>query len=145
MKAYVDTNILVAAAVRQHPHYIQSFDLVKKVKDGTLQGCVSAHGLAEYYSVLTRAPFNPRVHPLEAERFLNDNILPYFDLIPLSAEDYKAVLTSCAKVGLIGAVVFDALHLQSAKKAACDRIYTFNLKDFRSLASAEQSDKIVAP
>ena len=145
MRVYLDTNVLVAASVQEHQHHLQSFDLVKAVKEGTFEGCISTHGLAEFYSVLTRAPFTPRVHPAEAGRFLNDNILPYFELIALSAEDYKAVLRSCASAGLIGGVVFDALHVHSAQKSGCDRIYTFNVKDFRFLAPADLVDKITAP
>ena len=142
---YLDTNVLVAASVEQHQHHLQSFDLVKAVKEGTIEGCISTHGLAEFYSVLTRAPFTPRVHPAEAGRFLDDNVLPYFELITLSASDYKAVLRSCASAGLIGGVVFDALHLHSAQKAGCDRIYTFNVKDFRFLAPSDLADRVAAP
>lgn len=145
MKAYFDTNVLVAASVQDHQHHEQSFDLLKAVKEGTLQGCIGTHGLAEFYSVLTRAPFTPRIHPAEAGRFLDDNILPYFELVALSADDYKAVLRSCTNDGLIGGVVFDALHLHSALKAGCDRVYTFNLKDFRGLAPKELEGKIAAP
>lgn len=145
MKVYLDTNILVAASVQEHQHHVQSFDLVKAVKEGDLKGCISTHGLAEFYSVITRAPFTPRVHPAEAGRFLDDNILPYFELIALSADDYRAVLRSSTSSGLIGGVVFDALHLRSAQKAECDRIYTFNVKDFRALALSDLADKIAAP
>jgi predicted nucleic acid-binding protein len=145
VKAYFDTNVLVAACVQQHQHHEQSFDLLKAVKEGALQGCVGTHGLAEFYSVLTRAPFTPRVHPAEAGRFLHDNILPYFELVALSANDYKAVLRSCANAGLVGGVVFDALHLHSALKARCDRVYTLNLKDFRVLAPKELEARVVAP
>lgn len=145
MKAYLDTNVLVAASVQEHPHHEQSFDLLKAVKERTLQGCIGTHGLAEFYSVLTRAPFTPRVHPAEAGRFLDDNILPYFEIVALSADDYRAVLYSCSNASLIGGVVFDALHLYSAQKAGCDRVYTFNLKDFRALAPPELEGRIVAP
>jgi predicted nucleic acid-binding protein len=145
VKVYLDTNILVAASVREHPHHAQSFDLVRAVKEGALRGCISTHGLAEFYSVLTRAPFTPRVHPTEAGRFLDDNILPYFELVALSANDYKAVIRSCASAGLIGGVVFDALHLHCAQKAGCDRVYTLNVKDFRALAADDLSAKIGAP
>ena len=68
MKVYVDTNILIAASVQAHPHHAQAFDLVSNVRDGLLQGCISTHGLAEFYSVLTRAPFSPRVHPAGPEQ-----------------------------------------------------------------------------
>ena len=145
MKAYLDTNVLVAASVQEHGHHAPAFDLVKRVKEGAFKGCISTHGLAEFYSVLTRAPFTPRVHPVEAGRFLDDNVLPYFELIALSASDYKAVLRSCAVSGLIGGMVFDALHLHSAQKAGCERVYTFNVKDFRALAPSGLADKIAAP
>ncbi len=81
----------MAASVQEHPHHVPAFDLVKAVKEGALRGCICTHGLAEFYSVLTRAPFVPRVHPAEAGRFLEDNVLPYFELIALSGSDYKAV------------------------------------------------------
>ena len=145
MKAYFDTNLLVAASVEDHPHHIPAFDLVKAVQQGTLQGCIVTHGLAEFYSVITRAPFTPRVHPAEAGRILDENILPFFELVALSAGDYKAVLRSCSAAGIIGGAVYDALHLHSAEKANCDRIYTFNVKDFRALASSALAGKVSAP
>ena len=48
MKAYLDTNVLVAASVEDLQHHVPAFDLVKAVKEGDLQGCISTHGLAEY-------------------------------------------------------------------------------------------------
>ncbi len=57
MKSYIDTNILVAACVQDHPHYIPSVELIKRVQSGELKACITSHGLAEFYSVLTRAPF----------------------------------------------------------------------------------------
>ena len=36
-------------------------------------------------------------------------------------------------------------NLHSALKAGCDRVYTFNLKDFRGLAPKELEGKIAAP
>jgi len=145
VKVYLDTNILIAASIQAHPHHAQSFELVNNVKDGLLHGCISTHGLAEFYSVLTRAPFSPRVHPAEAGRFLEDNITPHFELVTLSSDDYKEVLIASAKAGLIGGLVYDALHLHCARKAECDRIYTFNVKDFRALAADDLQDKISAP
>ena len=136
MKVYLDTNVLIAASVEGHRHHVQSFDLVKAAMEGSVAGCIGTYGLAEFYSVLTRAPFNPRVHPAEAARFLDDNI---------SAKDYRAVLRTSASAGVIGGAVFDALHLHSAEKAGCNRIYTFNVKDFRLLAPPGMAGKITAP
>ncbi len=137
--------MLVAASVAEHRHHAQAFDLVRAVKRGGLVGCVSTHGLAEFYSVMTRAPFTPRIHPAEAGRFLEDNVLPFFELIALTAADYKAVLRSSVNAGSTGGVIFDALHLQCAQKAGCDRLYTFNLKEFLALATDSMRSKIATP
>jgi predicted nucleic acid-binding protein len=145
VKVYLDTNILIAASVQEHQHHLQSFDLLKSVKEGAVQGCIGSHGLAEFYSVLTRAPFTPRVHPSEAGRLLDENIVLYFEIAALSADDYKAVLRSCVNAGLAGGAVYDALHLRSAMNAGCDRVYTFNVKDFRAIAPPGFADKIAAP
>lgn len=144
MKVYVDTNVLVAASVQAHPHHARAFELVSSIKNGAVQGCISTHGLAEFYAVLTRAPFSPRVHSAEVSRFLEDNIVPHFELVTLSADDYKQVLSGSAMAGLVGGIVYDALHLECARKAGCDRIFTFNTKDFRALAP-DLTNKISAP
>jgi predicted nucleic acid-binding protein len=145
VKVYFDTNVLVAATIERHPHYPQSFDLLKAVKDRRLKGCVSIHGLAEFYSVLTRAPFNPRVHPAEAGRLLDDNLLPYWELTTPSAEDYKWAFRTSIGAGVTGGIVFDALHLRCAERTHCERVYTFNLRDFRALAPAKFACEIVSP
>ena len=110
-----------------------------------MQGCISTHGLAEFYSVVTRTPFSPRVQPLVANLFLQDNVYPYFEIVALSEADYRTVLGNCANAGMTSGMIFDALHLCAAGKANCDRIYTFNVKHFRALASKELEDKITAP
>jgi predicted nucleic acid-binding protein len=145
VKAYFDTNVLIAASVGQHPHHEPAFQLVAAVKRKAMQGCLSAHGMLEFYSVLTRAPFQPRVHPADAARLLDENILPYFDVVELSSRDYKALVQSCAATSRAGGFAYEALHLRCAQKANCDRIYTFNVKDFRALAPKGLEDKIATP
>ena len=101
--------------------------------------------LAEFYAVVTRAPFTPRVPPFEANRFLDEKIFPFFEIVPLSETDYRNVIGNCANAGTAGAVIYDALHLCAARKAECDRIYTFNVRHFRALASEDLAGKITAP
>lgn len=47
--------------------------------------------------------------------------------------------------GWIGAKIYDALLLCSAARCSADRIYTFNLADFRPLAPPALEGKICAP
>jgi predicted nucleic acid-binding protein len=134
MKVYCDTSVLVAASVASHPHYPQSLALFKLIRAGKLEAVISAHGIAEFYAVLTRAPLTPPVYPSEVWRLLAENILPHFHIAAISAAQYTSVLQQAAEKGWTGGLVYDALHLAAATSNHCKRIYTFNLRHFLQLA-----------
>jgi len=69
VKIYFDTNVLVAAALENHPHHIPAEAALRKVHNREIEGWVSAHSVAEFYAVMTRAPLTPPVYPSEAYRF----------------------------------------------------------------------------
>lgn len=145
MNIFFDTSVLVAASVQAHPHFLQARQAFLQVAAGEHQGFMSAHSIAEAYAGLTRVPIQPRVHPSQAERILHENILPHFQVVMIEREDYIAALKRVADAGWPGAKIYDALLLRCAAKCNADRIYTFNLADFRALASAEQQGIICAP
>ena len=55
--------------------------------------------------------------------------------------------------GIVGAVssapvnqlIYDALLLACAARSGAERVYTFNLSDFRELASVDMQARIAAP
>jgi len=144
MKAYLDTAVLVAASVADHPHHSQSLAALQMVRKKAMTGHISGHGLSEVYAVLTRTPFTPPIYPMEAWKLLSMNVLPYFQIVTLTPEMYWQAIQECADRGWIGGRIYDALHLCCAKKAACDRIYTFNVRHFQQLAP-DLADRIGAP
>jgi predicted nucleic acid-binding protein len=103
------------------------------------------HSIAELFAALTRLPVQPRIHPVEAARIVTENILPHFEFLSLGKEDYLEALDTMAAGGWIGAKIYDALLLRCAAKCAVERIYTFNLGDFRQLATIGLQGKICAP
>jgi predicted nucleic acid-binding protein len=62
------------------------------------------------------------------------NIRRHFEPVAVTAEMYDRAVESCAARGLSGGKVYDALLLECARQSNADRIYTFNLQDFRLLA-----------
>ena len=144
MKTYFETSVLVAAVVEGHPHHGPAWRAWEHATGRGRLAFISAHGMAEVYAVLTRTPFTPRVYPGEAWRILEATVLPCAKVIALTASEYRRTMQTCAEEGWTGGVVYDALHLQCARKAACSRIYTFNLRDFQSLAP-DLKDQICAP
>jgi len=71
-------------------------------------------------------------------------VLPYFQIVTLTALMYRETTQECADSGWIGGRIYDALHLCCAKKAACDRIYTLSVRHFQRLAP-DLADRIGAP
>ena len=145
MDVFFDTTVLVAASEQSHPHYAQARPALLRVATGQDRGFMSAHSIAELYAALTRLPVQPRIHPAEAARIVAENILPHFEVVTLSKDDYVEALNAMASGGYAGAKIYDALLLCCAARLAVDRIYTFNLGDFKQLAPAGLQGKICAP
>jgi predicted nucleic acid-binding protein len=142
---FFDTTVLVAASEQSHPHYAQARPALLRVAAGQDKGFMGQHSIAELLATLTRLPVQPRIHPVEAARIVTENILPYFEVVSLSKEDYVEALNTMASGGWSGAKIYDALLLRCGARCAVERIYTFNLGDFRQLAPPGLQEKICAP
>src|SRR6204780_5020698 len=142
MDIFFDTTVLVAASEQSHPHYTQAMPALLRVAAGQDKGFMGQHSIAEVFAALTRLPVQPRIHPVEAARIITENILPHFEVVSLGKEDYLEVVNTMASGGWSGAKIYDALLLRCAARAAVERIYTFNLGDFRQLAPAGLQGKI---
>lgn len=103
------------------------------------------HSIAEIFAALTRLPIQPRIHPVEAARIVTENILPHFEVVPPGKEDYLEAMNIMGSGGWSGAKIYDALLLRCAARCSVERIYTFNLVDFRRLAPPSLQEKICAP
>lgn len=144
MNVYLDTNVIVARIMRGHIHQLNADSLFQQIESRGWTPVISADGLAEIYSVLTRTPFKPRVTPEQAWQFLDQNVLTRFEIEAMSRAEYSRVIKDCAAQGWAGGRIFDALHIATARKAKCSRIYTFDVVHFRQLAP-DLLDRIMAP
>ena len=144
MKAYCDTDVIVSASVMSHSHHPPAVALLQAVLSGKVSAFVSAHGLAEIYAVLTRTPFAQPISPPSAWQVIEDNVLERFEVVTLTAKEYQQTIHDCALQGWSGSRIYDALHLKAARKANCERIYTFNVRHFQQMAP-DLSSRIVSP
>lgn len=145
MKIFLDTSVLVASCVQSHPQYAQAWPVVKRVVAGKDTGFISSHSIAEVYAVLTRLPLQPRIHSSEAARLVQENFLDHFSTVLLAKDDYTEAIKEMAQAGWIGGKIYDALILRCAEKSGADRIYTFNLNDFRQIAPASLRNRVCTP
>jgi predicted nucleic acid-binding protein len=134
MKVFLDTNVLVAAVIRQHVAHERSFVVLDRVLAGKDEGSVSGHSLAEMYAVMTKLPAPYRHTPEQALLSIEENILKHFQTVSLSGADYAELLREAASIGIQGGTIYDALLLKGATKTGAGRIYTLNLKHFQAIA-----------
>ena len=106
---------------------------------------MSVHSIAESYAVLTRLPAQPRIYPAEAARLVADNLVQHFKLVPAGKDDYLQALAWARDGGWPGAKIYDALLVACAAQCQAERVYTFNLEDFRLLAPATLHARICSP
>lgn len=144
MRVLLDTSVLVAAMVEAHPVHMGALPWLQRVKDGTDIGFVAAHSIAELYAILTTLPVQPRIAPDIARRLIRKNVFESCEVVPLSVEDYAAVIEHLCGSGIVGGVTYDALILYSATKVGVDRVITLNEKDFRR-AYPELAGQISSP
>jgi predicted nucleic acid-binding protein len=142
---FFDTSVSVAASESSHPHHERAWPLLRSIADGKVVGILCAHSLAEWYAALTRLPVKPRIQPAEAQRIINENILPYFEIVPLAAADYAATIREMGDRDIPGARIYDALLLRCAAKSSADQILTFNRKDFVELAPDALRETVSVP
>jgi len=144
MRVLLDTSVLVPALVRSHANFALSEPLLSRAQAGELELFLSQHSLAETYNTLTKYQFKPRLSPELAWTILHGNLKLFAEIVPLTPEDYRAVLERMAGLGIRGGAIYDALIAQAAQKINADRLVTFNVEDFRRVWP-EGHDKITRP
>ena len=144
MRVLFDTSVLVASLVRSHTMHARAGSWHRKAMRGELEFLVSAHTLAELYSVLTSLPLRPRIQPPVALALVERNVRKPATVVFLDGQDYADVLGEVARLGLTGGAVYDAVIVHAARKGGADRLLTFNERHFR-LAWPEGGDRIVVP
>ena len=112
-----------------------------KAKDKEFELFVSAHSILEIYSVLTSAPFKPKITPVVAKQIIENNIKRIAKIVYLTDADYFKIIENMSNSNCSGGIVYDAIIVECALNAKVDEILTLNLKDFIRLTK-EKSVKV---
>ncbi|MFH1707074.1 MAG: PIN domain-containing protein [Planctomycetota bacterium] len=144
MKVLYDTSVLVAGLVEAHPLHNRVFPWIKQAVAREHKALISAHSYAELYSVLTSLPVRPRIAPSAAWQIINGTITPSFEVVALTADQYKTAVQAMAAAGLSGGAVYDAVIVAAARAAKADRLLTLNPADFKRIDPAFAA-KVIEP
>lgn len=85
MKYLFDSSVLIASFVQSHSKHELAFAWLKKASNKEISLYISAHSLLEIYSVLTTAPFTPKISPSTAKRMIDENIKKNAKMVSLDA------------------------------------------------------------
>ncbi len=130
MSVLFDTSALVAVLIAQHPeHDSARACFINHQTNGYI--CVSTHGLAELFAVLTRIP-HWRVSVEQARQIIH-SLRPHVTVVALDEDDYMWAIDRMVSLGIAGGAIYDCLHARAALKAEATTIYTFNTKHFARL------------
>lgn len=133
MKILFDTSILIAAFVESHPKHKNALSFLIRAKNREFEMFISAHTILEVYSVLTSAPFKPKITAEVAKKLIETNIKTIAKIIYLTDKDYFRVVKKMSNSNLIGGIVYDAIIVECALNSKVDEILTINSKDFLRL------------
>jgi predicted nucleic acid-binding protein len=145
LKAFLDTNVLIAASVRQHPHFARADAVLRACLAREIEGIIHVHSLLEFHSAITQLPKGLAVPPAQVPRLLEEGILAYVRQVALPPEEVADVIQRAAELGLAGGIIYDLYHLAVAEREKAGRFYTFNTGHFQALAPPHFAGCIVAP
>ena len=131
MTVLFDTNVWIAALRPAHAEHARCAAWHARLKAGTFDGVLPAHGLAELYNNLTKLRLPVPVPPLPAKRLIAAEVLPFVRVVALDDTDYLKLIDDAAAAGLAGSIIYDALLCAAGAKAGADRLVTLNLRHFR--------------
>lgn len=133
LKILFDSSALIAAFVESHPKHKSALSFLMKAKNKEFQLFVSSHTILEIYSVLTSAPFKPKITPIIAKQLIENNVKNIAKIIYLTDEDSFNIVDKMFNSNFSGGIVYDAIVVECALKAKVDEILTLNSKDFLRL------------
>lgn len=145
MKIFLDTSVMVAASIRQHPHFSRADKILRRCVDGLDDAIIHAHSLLEFHSAVTQLPRGMAVPPSAVETLLKEGILPFVRCVALSAREIQQVQKRAGHLGLTGGIIYDLYHLAVAEREKVARLYTFNAGHFQQLTPPDFSARIVSP
>ena len=125
----LDTSCLVAAVCAWHRFHDATRREIERRDAAGEKLILSAHSLAEAFSVLTRLPEPHRLRPSDALEVIEAN-WGQTGLVALTGPDYRATLRRCRDLGIGGGAVYDALIAACARKARVATLVTWDLEGF---------------
>ena len=120
---YLDTGVLISAIYLRDSNQEKCSALLP-------EGITSTHALAEAFSALTGQYRIKNDMVSEALLSLRNQVR----IEPILPEDYFDVLGAAKARGIMGGLIYDAIHASVARRLRVEQLYTFNVSNFEHVA-----------
>jgi predicted nucleic acid-binding protein len=134
VKVALDTSVLVAAAVEDHPRHSAAISWIRTRR--RIERIASWHAFAEAWAVLTVLPVDPPVTG-ETARLVLDRLGKLVRFVTPTGKIYGAAAARCAAQRMGSGAIFDAIHVVTAEVEGASSILTYDEADFVRLAGPE--------
>ena len=145
VEVFLDTNVLMAASVRQHPHFSRADADLRRCLEGEDKGWGHTHSLLEFLSAMTQRPKGRAVPPALVSSLPEQGIPAQGRLVALPGKELPLVQKRAGEPGVIGGIISDFFHLSVVRREGVTRFFTFHTTHFQSLSEPGFLARIVAP
>ena len=121
---YLDTGVLVSALFLRDEKQAKCQALI------TADAVTSTHALAETFATLT-GQYRVK-NDVVTEAVLS--LAAALRVETITRADHLNALRSAAERGVMGGIIYDALHAEVARRLSVERLYTFNVSNFQHVA-----------
>ncbi len=129
----LDTSVIIAGLLAWHERHQAALAALKAAGSADNEIVLPLPVLIESYSVMTRLPAPHRLRPADAFSILVDSFRKRAELTALSGDESWPLLQSLSADDIGGGRTYDAHILACARKAAANRLLTFNRRHFETL------------
>ncbi len=138
----LDANLLVYALYKDAPQYSDARYILEQTQDESAALCVSSQVLAEFYSIITNpkrvtAPFTSVEALREVEKLCS---APGLSVLPMPVDVVARWIALLRRHPVARKRVFDLQLVATMLANGVERIYTFNVKDFRPFPEIQASE-----
>lgn len=128
---FIDTNVLVAAAVDRHPsHGVAVAYLARLASEGG-SACISAQVCREFLVALTRGPVEGRVFSVDEALSVLDKARTSFAILDENEAVLREFLALAGRHGVKGKKLHDANIVATMRANGVGRLATLNVSDFQ--------------
>jgi len=133
-RVFLDTSVLVQGLIDLGRSSRAAMSILDAVASGDLEKPWTAwHCCLEFFSVSTRLPGEFRLHPIEAQRLLQEEILCRLKIAELPSSSRKQLFDTAAEEKLRGGRIYD-LHIgEIARTVRTTVLVTDNRRHFSPL------------